>query len=558
MLRVQNFKGKLLYQWSTNLKLRQPTFIVHNEELLDYFKDELSITLFYGFLDQDTQGMSASEYATKIYKQDGIKGLNRCYGSFIFMHYDNGKNHLTIANDALGDFAVHYIEDSKNIMISDLPATLLTQDNNVLNQERIMDYFALSQPQKNGSFFKNVTQLNPGCYVTIGETSIKKGQYYRPAEKVDFNTKKSLSKSTQQYVKIVQDVIAQQTRGQSRVGIMMSGGMDSTFVAANCLEIGKKVSTFSYVFPTMPEADETKWINSMQNMGFDINTFPGESDWPLKAPWQQSAHSPLGNPYRGLKTKIYHQVQEKGIKILLSGDFADHMYTGYSYWLVDQFKHQPIRAIKSFFSSLVTQGIKTTLKQISPAKWSNTLQRQAPWLNENSLTAFQALQKKQHKFNHPHPRQFALSYGIGTAQSYWLEHEYMFKNHVILRHPFRDRRVVEFLMSLPAWLLGKVNEPKRFVRKAAQNLLPNSITERETITSLKPLFIKGLIEKELDFVIQLLNQKEAQWQNFIQQDIIQKILNNPHQKHKDAHYLILWQCISFELWRKTNKFITKS
>ena len=116
----------------------------------------------------------------------------------------------------------------------------------------------------------------------------------------------------------------------------MSGGMDSTFVAANALKTNKKVSAFSYVFPTIPQANETMWIDSMRSLDIQMNTFVGESYWPLKQPHPVSLNSPLNNPYRNLKEVIYKNAQNKNIKILLSGVFADHLYTGYIYWLVDQ------------------------------------------------------------------------------------------------------------------------------------------------------------------------------------------------------------------------------
>ncbi len=68
----------------------------------------------------------------------------------------------------------------------------------------------------------------------------------------------------------MQTAITFQTKGQIQVGVMMSGGMDSTFVAANCQKANKQVKAFSYVFPNMPNANESIWLDVMRKKGFDM------------------------------------------------------------------------------------------------------------------------------------------------------------------------------------------------------------------------------------------------------------------------------------------------
>ena len=118
-----------------------------------------------------------------------------------------------------------------------------------------------------------------------------------------------------------------------------------------------------------------------------------------------------------------------------------------------------------------------------------------------------------------------------------------------MRHPFRDRRVVEFLMALPAYVLGKAQNPKAFVREAAKDVLPDAIIRRKTITTLEPLLILGLLGKEIAKVTDLLTHPESTWHNYIDKKIINKILNNPSEQHQEAHLLCFWQCVSYELWK---------
>ncbi|MCF6320080.1 MAG: asparagine synthase C-terminal domain-containing protein, partial [Proteobacteria bacterium] len=372
-------------------------------------------------------------------------------------------------------------------------------------------------------------------------------------ENVDFKNT-SIEDLSTKFLGLMQNAITYQTQGQERVGVMMSGGMDSTFVTANALKVNKKISAFSYVFPTIPEANESLWIDSMRSLdtkGLEMNTFAGESYWPLKQPHPVSLNSPLNNPYRNLKEVIYKKAHSKHIKILLSGVFADHLYTGYIYWLVDQFKKRPFLAIKSLYSTMRQTGFVNGLRQVSPKKWSSHINYSAPWLNQQALKQFEEVQALSNKsYNHPHPQQYDLVYSLSTAQNVWLDHEFSYRHDLFVRHPFRDRRVVEFMMSIPAWILGKNQLPKSFVRKTAKGLLPNMITRRTSQTTLTPLFIKGVLEKEFPRVQILLSHSNASWQNYIKEELVNKIIKGHKAASKELDYMLIWQCVGYEMWQE--------
>jgi asparagine synthase (glutamine-hydrolysing) len=551
LLQLRNDKQQIIQQWDfspqCHSKKTNLIFTIHHQDIVDTYQDENTLTLFYGFLDQDLDKLKPAHYLDRQISRLGINTLNKCYGSFIVIHLHKLSGRCLLANDALGDFAAHYYQSQNTVFISDLPMALLNKDNIGLNKDRLLHYFALSQPHNNGSFFEAIKQLNPGHYAEIDNNQIKVHNYYQRPDKTHHHSQ-SVDVVAKQFLQLMQQAISWQTQGQEQLGLMMSGGMDSTFVAANALQANKKISTFSYVFNEMPEADEQHWIDSMQALDLDRHSFTGEPYWPLKPPWHISLNSPVSNPYRHLKNEIYQQAQAKNIKILLSGVFADHLYTGYIYWLVDQLKVQPLNALKSLYKTVKIGGIKTALKQLSPGKWSTAIKPNAPWLNDASKQRLLNKNKQRKAHKSPHPQQYELVFGIATAQSCWLDNEYAFKHKLIVRHPFRDRRVVEFLLSLPAWVLGKHNQPKQLVQTSAKNLLPDTILNRKKTTSLKPLFIKGVLQKELAMVKDLLTAKRCQWPEFVDKERIINMLNNPAHDHKDCDYMILWQCISFELW----------
>jgi len=551
MLELRDKDNQIIRFWELDSTFKKIVFSVHTNDILSVYQDKQAITIFYGFLDQ-AYNHEAASYVHKILIKKGIDGLNDCYGSFVVMQVDLNTGTITLSNDALGDFAAHYTinEGSNTLHVSDLPDLLLNKNNKEVNQERIIHYFALSKPKKNAHFFENIKQVNPGQYLTFKNEKVNSAYYYHPPKNVDFKNT-SVEDLSAEFLTLMQTAITYQTQGQKKIGAMMSGGLDSTFVTANALKVHKKISTFSYVFPTISEANESMWIDSMRSLNIQMNTFVGESYWPLKQPHPVSINSPLNNPYRNLKEVIYKNAHNQNIKILLSGVFADHLYTGYIYWLVDQIKKRPFLAVKSMFSTIRQSGFVSGLKQISPKKWSSHINCSAPWLNQQTLKQFEEIQASTKKpFYHPHPQQYDLVYSLSTAQNVWLDHEFGYRHELFVRHPFRDRRVVEFLMSIPAWVLGTVHTPKSFVRQTAKGMLPDIITRRTTQTTLTPLFVKGLLEKEFPRVKSLLNNPKASWQNYVQQDLVKKLLKNPLAVNQEIDYMLLWQCLGYEMWQE--------
>jgi asparagine synthase (glutamine-hydrolysing) len=546
LLELRDANNHLLQQWAIHSTFDCIEFRIYQTDVLSIFATQQSITLFYGFLDQDYKNNPAQFVAEKINAM-GLDGLKDCYGSFVVLHCDLIAQEFFLSNDALGDFAAHYYQKDNCLLISDSPELLLNKTNAEISSERIIHYFALTNPMRDVGFYPNIKQLNPGQYVKISNQQFTHGDYYQPIQWVDYSDKSS-EDLARQFTKLLQNAIKYQTQAQERIGIMLSGGMDSTFVTANALKVDKKISAFSYVFPHMPDANESLWIDAMRTLDIEPNTFVGENYWPLKSPVFASINSPYNNPYRPLKDVIYQQAANKGIKIILSGVYADHLYSGYTYWLIEMLKKHPIKAMGLFLSSMKQLGFINSLRQISPKKWSKKMHYSAPWLNSSSKQYLKKWLSSMPATKHLRSIQYALVYSAASAQGIWLDNEHGNRYGVFVRDPFRDRRVIEFMLSLPAWILGRPSNPKALVRLAAKDLLPESIVRRNQRTTLTPLFIKGVLNKEFLKVKSLLTSSDASWQNYVEPNRIQHLLQDSKIANTESDYLLLWQCVSYELW----------
>jgi asparagine synthetase B (glutamine-hydrolysing) len=553
LLKVFDSNKQVIHQYE-NIDVDYPIeFNIKCKQLLDVYEDDTTVCLFYGFLDVEINPKSSpAETVKNIISKNFKKNLLQLYGSFIVLYYQKPLNEISIFNDALGDFLINFTFEDNSYKLADFSEALLNKNNKAVNIDRIQHYFGLTQPCDNNSFFKNISLQKPGQIVLLKDGKFITERYYNPPTKINYK-KIATDQLCKQYNQLLTQAIELQTQGHDRIGVLMSGGLDSTLIVANSKEAGLDVNCYSYVFPKTSESDETMWIESMRKLNMNMFTFAGENYWPLKSPWYISINSPYSNPYRHLKDVISSQADHNKVKFLLTGVFADHAYSGYIYWLVDLLKKNPFKAILEFIKVIKNKGITTALKQVSPKKWSSKDMLTTSWLTKEVNQLLQNKLSNRPVKKIAHKQKHNLIFGINSSQDAYFENEYSFKNNIYLRNPYRDRRVVEFVTSLPAFVLGDIYNRKSFARLAAKDLLPDIIVRRKTVTTLQPLLIRGVLVEEFTKVKKLLLAEDTQWQNYVQKDIIQKMLDNPTTEYKESDYLAFWLCIGFELWMKRLK-----
>jgi len=536
----QEFNALKCHSPRTNIE-----FHINRESLLSISTIEDRVIIFYGYLDMSwNQFENPAEFLNATFADDLKYRLNEIFGSFCLFFFDHKQ--FWFANDALGDFLPSYIHAEGELKVAEFAEALLNQHNKSINQQRVLHYFGLTHPETEISFFKDINQLAPGRVMEFHKSHFTLSKYYSPKQQIRVQ-KSSWSEDLK--AKLI-EVIQLQTYGLEAVNVQLSGGMDSSLVMAMGIEAKKEMIGHSYVFPRFPEADESLWIDAMSKMNVVLNRFAGESYWPLKSPWYVSANSPLNSPYANLKEVIYSKTSESKFKHILSGDFADHLYTGYIYWLVDLFKKKPLNALGQFIKVIKHQGLISGLRQISPKKWTSKYEVYSQWLLPELKKQLQDELNQQAQLQSAHSQQHRLVFGTTNAQYSHKEMEMAHRFKIHIRNPFRDRRIVEHLISAPAWELGDAFNNKKMARLAGQGHLPDSIIRRRKVTTLKPLYEMGLFEKELPKVKDLLLNSTSTWQDYVKSEKVLAILNNPNAPKGDSDSLLIWYCVCYELWMR--------
>jgi asparagine synthase (glutamine-hydrolysing) len=280
--------------------------------------------------------------------------------------------------------------------------------------------------------------------------------------------------------------------------------------------------------------------------------FCADDEWPMRdyENWPIDPNTPESNCFRTLKERAFRTAAESGSRTILVGTAGDKLYSGTKYWLTDLLHYrdfgQAIRdtlwhvGSRKFFKNTAFKS-SLMLKHFSP-HWSPA----APdWLTEYARTLL------PERVNWPVPGQDPVFrsrhnhiLGLSTAHSHSTQTPHASRCGVDIRDPYRDRRLVAFMLRVPVNQLYRKGIYKIILRNAMRNILPEEIRTRKTNISLTPLYHLGF-RKETERIQRLLTRPGCLWPKYIRSDWLEQI---PMQNRSAMGQLVDWLCISFDEW----------
>lgn len=553
--------------------------------LIEQFSDNLPHASFnndrwqvrvFGQFFWKQRSAGASQFLQAVLKNGQVnpEALGDADGAFIGLVIDKLQNCAWVFNDPLGNRRAHFLLHGNRLWISDRPAHLLPalagKGPIRLKRSRLSEHFAASSASGDGCFFADIQALLPGHWLKaektpsgnaspVGCMHLSSQPYYRlTASKFWPNLKQPTAQTVA--IKWRQQLeqataMLMEPHGIAQTAVSLSGGLDSGLIAGLLARRGQphQATALSYTFAHFPDADESQWLRQYNSLPLRQFVFDASDLLPLATDKTNEAEevlpdAPTSTPYRALKTALYRHSKSQGCSLLLTGIFADHLYSGWIYHGMDRWRNNPLQAV-----ALATRsgpGLRAKLAPLAPGKWKRPVRVKRNWLQPQAQQLLnRSLPWPESHGQHPHPQQAALVAGLYTADSFWLEDIHARRAGIQLAHPFRQRPVVEWLMQQPGWLLGDAQQPKRLARQAAQGLLPAAIVQRRQTRSLVSFFVSGVLLANGQRARQLLNDSNCRWPEFVQASFIHDILEQPQKPRPESHYVALWQCLAFEMWR---------
>ena len=306
--------------------------IVFNGEIYNY-KELRSLLLTYGKRFKTNSDTEVLLQAYKYWGEDCVKFLN---GMFSFAIYDYVKNVVFFARDRAGEKPFFYQYTQDQILFgSELKALLKKpQIKKKINYEALDCYLSMGYIPKNLCILDGFNKLPPGHLMTFnlhsGELKLKK--YW---DLPDFENQNDISEDNllDELEYLLEDSVKKQLSSDVPLGILLSGGIDSSLITAFASRSIKKIKTFTIRNPENKDLDETQHARLIANhFATDhIELDAEQPDVDLLLKLARTFDEPMADSSM-IPMYLVSRLIKKYCTVALGGDGGDELFGGYGHY----------------------------------------------------------------------------------------------------------------------------------------------------------------------------------------------------------------------------------
>lgn len=512
-------------------------------------------------------GASDAALVLAAYQRWGDDFCGHLVGPFAVVIADLECREILCARDPLGDRSIFFHLTDRRFVVASEESVLIAHPeiDSALDDTRLACFFALQVPDNGSTFFREVQELQPGELLQVGEESSRRRRFWQPsAEPSLFG--RAEADLAEEFRGLLSQAVRCRLRAAEPPAVMLSGGLDSSSVAAvgaAAIEqdhLDWQLRAISWVFDEIPECDERSFIDPVVDR-WHLEKWQVLGDDALPLSHQEGLcldpGTPEDNPYRELKRRVFSQAAEVGSRVVLNCAMADALYTGGDSWLQDLARSDsPIKAAEEFLAEVARHGPRRAMRGTPALRWAASVKRRVTprgqsmlsWLTPEAADLVAAVTSPRFAALEGLRRgQLEAVAGWRAARSYSLENRYGARQGIELRDPYRDLRLVEFMLRLPAHQLYRHGRHKHIARQAMTGWVPEPILARTGSTLLTPLFARGLRSENRALAVDLLRSPRALWRPHLRPGWLESALQESLGPAADV---VLWSCLSLELWRR--------
>ena len=200
----------------------------------------------------DLARMSDHAFLQDMYRRWGEAGVARCLGAFAFAHWDAGRRRLILGRDCLGNRSLFFHHGNGFVAFASTLRILLALPcvPRELDELALADYLALDFSEARQTLYRGIERVPSRTMISIDAAGVRSRHYWSP----EFDAPPPF-KRDQDYVERARELfdqaVAAAIADTPRVAISMSGGLDSSAVAATVARLGssQSITCFTLVPP---------------------------------------------------------------------------------------------------------------------------------------------------------------------------------------------------------------------------------------------------------------------------------------------------------------------
>lgn len=557
-------------------------WITFNGEIYNFkeIKKELG-ALGYSFASN-----SDTEVILKSFEQWGITCVNRFIGMFAFVIYDSKNDEVFCVRDRAGVKPFYYYwHDNLFLFSSELKAFHKHPSfKKELNYDAVAAFVQYGNVPTPHCIFNNCKKLKPGHFLKIDlrNRTLEQSQYWSVYN--SYNLPKldvSFYEAKTQTEAILQSAFDYRMVSDVPVGVFLSGGYDSTCVAALLQKNrSEKLKTFTISVPDIglneaPYAKEiAKYLGTEHNEyecsqkeALDLIT---ELPYYYDEPFADSSAIP---------TTLVCLMAKKQVTVALSADAGDEVFAGYNRYDYIMRYGNKLNSLPSFIRkgaavamNLVSansipvlkhkynfanryEKLKSVLKDPSPQNLMLSLSAQFDDEQLNALmkSDFSNLQTAYLSKELKNENYTPLSYMMAIDYQTYLVDDILQKvdrasmtASLEGREPFLDHRIIEWAAQLPDDYKYKDGIKKYILKEIVHQYVPKTLMDRPKTGFAIP--IEHWLSNELkEQVLFYLNDQKIVEQGVFKLEYVKQLKNDFFNGKKEYAFKI-WTLLMFQMW----------
>jgi asparagine synthase (glutamine-hydrolysing) len=459
-------------------------------------------------IERQCEGVRATDsdarLALAVYRRFGPHGFDRLVGDFSFALWDAAARQLILCVDPLGRRLLYYVERPRALYWASTARALQQalawgpEPNAAFIGDFVINHRSLHGP------FGDMRLMPPGHVLVATPTHVSLTRYWAPDPRQAI-VYRSDAEYEEHFRALFTNAVRARMRAKAPVFCEVSGGIDSSSVACVAFreaEVRRTVPrprSVSYMFEQSSTSDESRFIGDVERFTGSAGLHIGEDENPLLQPLPEDfvPDFPAGQLlFHGRHNHVARLMATAGSRVLLTGFGGDELFFS-----------EPPPALP--LADLLAQGRVITLAR-ECRRWSTHTRRSyARTFYRGALAPH--FPRLQFRFTHRGSRipawvepSFAQRFDLHArlrgmtddagfrlpmaSQQYRYLRSKMrpqvlemigSDRYIETRHPYLDRRLLEFALAIPADQKQRPGQDRSIVRRGLHGIMPPSICARK-------------------------------------------------------------------------------
>ncbi len=278
------------------------------------------------------------------YEEYGLDCFRLFNGMFAIALYDTRRDIVILARDRMGIKPLYYWSDQRTTIFASELKTLLTNPDVPREVDPVaLDlYLSLYYIPSPYCMLRNVRKLEPGHYAIIDRSGLRVQEFWRAQLGSALEPRLTPNQQIEQTRAVLEDAVRRQMVSDVPVGVLLSGGIDSTIIAGIAArQSSTPLETFAVGYTNI--SSESRDFNNddlryARQVSRQLGTNHHEimlSDQELPALLPQLV-TQLDEPFCESTSPAIYAVarlaHKHGVKVVLTGDGSDELFGGYAWY----------------------------------------------------------------------------------------------------------------------------------------------------------------------------------------------------------------------------------